>query len=97
MGYGEVGSGLRNRRTMRLIIKTSTGEERTHSGVPQDRVAALLKIMMGESRGPFVVGDPPTFYNPQYIVVVTLLYEGEARTDFTTLVDAGLVAPPVNN
>ena len=82
---------------MKLTIKTFTGDERTHSGVLPDRVAVLLKIMMGERRGPFVVGDPPTFYNPQYIVVVDLLYEGEARTDFSALVDAGLAPQPANN
>ena len=73
---------------MKLIIKTSTGGERTHSGLAPDRGAALLKIMKGESRGPFVVGDPPSFYNPQFIVSVDLLYEGEARTDYSAMVDS---------
>ena len=73
---------------MKLIIKTSTGGERTHSGLAPDRVAALLKIMKGESRGPFVVGDQPSFYNPQFIVSVDLLYEGEARTDYSAMVDS---------
>ena len=72
---------------MKLIIKTFSGGERTHSGLAPDRVTTLLKIMKGESRGPFVVGDPPTFYNPQYIVEVVVLYEGEANIDYSAQVD----------
>ena len=73
---------------MKLIIKTSTCGDRTHSGLAFERVAALLMVMKGESRGPFVVGDPPSFYNPQFIVSVGLLYEGEARTDYSAMVEA---------
>ena len=74
---------------MKLVIKTTTGGERTHSGLTPERVSALLKIMMGGNRGFFVVGDPPTFYNPKYIVVVDLLYEGESRIDYSALVTGG--------
>ena len=81
---------------MKLIIKTSTGGERTHSGLAPDRVAALLKIMKGETPGPFVVGDPPSFYNPKFIVSVDLLYEGESRTDYSAMVEAVPALPSVN-
>ena len=72
---------------MKIIIKTTTGADRTHSGVHPERAAVLLKLMRDGIRGPFVVGDPPTFYNPRYIVTADLLYEGENRTDYSTLVD----------
>ena len=54
-------------------------------------MADLLKIMKGESRGPFVVGAPPSFYNPQFIVSVDLPYEGEARIDYFVMVEANSV------
>ncbi len=73
---------------MKLTIKTSTGGERTHSGLAPDRVADQLKITKGESRGRFVVGAPPSFYNSQFIVSVDLPYEGEARIDYSVMVEA---------